>query len=550
MTSDNFSFSNTWKNDFISGIVVFLVALPLCLGIALASGAPLYSGIIAGIAGGIIVTTFSGSALGVSGPAAGLAVIVADAIGKLGYEPFLLAVVIAGILQVIAGYAKAGIVAHYFPSAVIKGMLAGIGVIIFLKQIPHALGYDRSWEGELEFIQADGHNTFEEIIYAFQYHSIGAVVITIISLAIMIMWESKFIKKIKSLSMVPAPLLVVFLGVGLNELYKLYYPEWALANEPTNTHLVSLPVSESFSEFLSFFVFPDFSQITNKEIYITAATIAVVASLESLLSAEATDKLDPYKRVTPTNQELRAQGFGNIASGLVGGIPVTQVIVRSSTNVMTGGKTKLASLIHGILLLLCVALIPAILNKVPLASLAAILLVIGYKLAKPALFKTMFRNGLSQFIPFVATVLGLVFTDMLTGIGIGLVVAIFNILINNYKIPYYYKKEKHQEGEKFTIKLSQEVTFLNKASISMMLENLPKKSEVTIDGTESVIIDHDVKEIIEDFAAHADLHNITLKIKGIKGLNVPQHMVINNNHEDKDASDEQLKLPNMSEGRA
>ncbi|GAA4822300.1 SulP family inorganic anion transporter [Algivirga pacifica] len=493
------------------------------MGIALASGAPPFAGIIAGVVGGLVVASLSGSALGVSGPAAGLAVMVADAIMDLGsFEVFLLAVIITGVVQFIAGVAKAGIIGHYFPTAVIKGMLAGIGVIIFLKQIPHALGYDPSWEGELEFVQQDGHNTFEEIYYAFLYNSEGAILITIVSLALLIFWESKWIQNIKVLKMLPGPLLVVVLGALLNETYQYWYPEWTLDNNEEVKHLVSLPVADSIEGFLGLLTFPDFSALLDPKVYVAGMTIAVVASLETLLSVEATDKLDPYKRVTSTNRELKAQGIGNMVSGLVGGLPVTQVIIRSAANVNSGGKTRMSAIFHGGFLLLCVALIPVTLNKIPLASLAAVLLMIGYKLANPALFRQMYRKGWAQFIPFTVTVLGLVFTDMLIGIGLGMAVAIFIILKHNYQIPYSFRKEKHQEGDKVVLRLAEEVSFLNKAQIKVMLENLPRNTNLLIDGSRSVTIDQDVLEIIEGFIAHAKLKDIQVKVKGIKGLAIEE----------------------------
>jgi len=514
-------FFRNMNYDLPAGLVVFLVALPLCLGIALASGAPLFSGIIAGIMGGIIVGILSGSPLGVSGPAAGLAVIVFDSIGFLGFEAFLLAVMIAGLLQILLGFLKAGIIGYYFPSSVIKGMLAGIGVILILKQIPHALGYDRDPEGDWGFLQTDGHNTISEIYYSVIYNSPGAIVVSIVSLAILILWESPLLKG-KKLKMIPGPLLVVIVGVGLNQFFKMFMPSLALDNEifegVNNFHLVDIPVPENFQEFLGLFSLPDFSQITNSNIYLTAITIALVASIETLLCVEATDKLDPYKRVTPTNLELKAQGVGNFFSGLIGGLPVTQVIVRSSANINTGGKTKLSTIFHGILLLICVISIPKILNLIPLASLAAILLMVGYKLAKVSLFKEMYKLGSMQFIPFVVTILGIVFTDLLKGISIGMVVAIFYILRNNFKTPYFYHKEDHHEGELIKITLAEEVSFLNKGSILKLLEELPKNTRVIIDGTRSTLIDHDVIEIIENFSAHAALNGITLETKGIPEL--------------------------------
>lgn len=503
---------NYIKNDLPAGLVVFLVALPLCLGIALASGAPLFSGVIAGIVGGIVVGFFSGSALGVSGPAAGLTVIVLSAITSLGsYETFLLTVVIAGILQIVLGIIKAGIIGHYFPSSVIKGMLAAIGLILILKQIPHALGFDKDLIGDDEFMQMDNHNTFSEIYYAIKYNSTGAIIISFISIGILVFFETKMMKKIKLFNFIPGALIVVALGIILNKLFSFYMPTYELANE----HLVVLPVASNISEFASFFTFPDWTQIINPKVYITATTIAIVASLETLLCVEATDKLDPQKRNTSTNKELLAQGAGNIVSGLIGGLPVTQVIVRSSANISSGGKTKLSAIFHGLLLLTCALLIPNILNYIPLASLAAVLLVVGYKLTKIPLFKEMFKLGWEQFIPFVVTILAILFTDLLKGIGIGMAVSIFFIIRNNYKQPYFYIESVHGDKKIITLELPRDVTFINKGSIILALDRLPEGAIVTIDGTQSNNIDLDVLEILNNFRESAKAKNIQLELKSI-----------------------------------
>ncbi|MCB0579495.1 MAG: SulP family inorganic anion transporter [Phaeodactylibacter sp.] len=499
------------KYDLPASIVVFLVALPLCLGIALASGAPLFSGIIAGIVGGIAVGFVSGSQIGVSGPAAGLAVIVLTAIQDLGtFEIFLLAVVIAGVFQMLLGFAKAGIIGYYFPSSVIKGMLSGIGIIIILKQIPHALGYDKDYEGNLSFAQPDGHNTLSELYYMLDFVSPGAIVIALLSLAILILWEQPFMKKRSFTQIIQGPLVVVVLGILLNLAFQSM-PQFALRPD----QIVSIPVADSLAGFFGLFTFPDFSQIANPQIYITAMTIAVVASLETLLCVEATDKLDPHKRVTPTNRELKAQGLGNMLSGLVGGLPVTQVIVRSSANIQSGGRTKASAIIHGFILLIAAMSIPHLLNLIPLSSLAAVLFVVGYKLAKPALFKKMYQQGRAQFVPFMVTILGIVFTDLLAGIGMGLVVAIFYLLYNNYKKPYFFYPEKHEEGAPIRFELAEDVTFLNKASILQTLNHLPENSKVIIDATNTVDIDLDVIEIIEDFRENAKYRNIELEIRGL-----------------------------------
>jgi len=503
------------KDDLPASLVVFLVAMPLCLGIALASGAPLFSGIIAGIVGGIVVGAISGSQLGVSGPAAGLAVIVLTAINDLGaYEIFLMAVVIGGIIQLILGFAKAGIIGYYFPSSVIKGMLAGIGVIIILKQIPHAVGYDKDYEGSLTFNQPDGHNTFSELYYMLQGISPGALAITLFSLAILILWEQPFMKKKSFTKVMQGPLVAVIasilLGIGIQS------TPYAL----TGTQMVSIPVADSLAGFFGQFTFPDFSQITNPAVYITGITIAVVASLETLLCLEATDKLDPYKRVSPANLELKAQGIGNIISGMIGGLPITQVIVRSSTNIQSGGKTKLSAIVHGILLILSAMLIPNILNLIPLASLAAILFLVGYKLARPALFKEMYAAGKEYFIPFIVTILGIVFTDLLMGIGLGMVVAIFYVLYKNYQKPYLLDITEGPEGEVIRLELSEDVTFLNKANILKTLNQMPNGTKVIIDASRCIEIEHDIHEIIEDFIAGAEYKDIEVEVinRKFKGL--------------------------------
>ncbi len=504
------------KDDLPASLVVFLVAMPLCLGIALASGAPLFSGIIAGIVGGIVVGAISGSQLGVSGPAAGLAVIVLTAIQDLGaYEIFLMAVVIGGIIQLILGFLKAGIIGYYFPSSVIKGMLAGIGIIIILKQIPHAVGYDKDYEGSLAFNNPDGHNTFSELYYMFHAISPGALFITLVSMAILILWEQPFMKAKGFTKILQGPLVAVVSAIVLGLIIQT--TPYALKAE----QMVSIPVADSLSGFFSQFTFPDFSQLTNPAIYITGITIAVVASLETLLCLEATDKLDPYKRVSPANLELKAQGIGNIISGMIGGLPITQVIVRSSTNIQSGGKTKASAIFHGILLIASAMLIPNILNLIPLASLAAILFLVGYKLAKPALFKEMYSAGKEYFIPFMVTILGIVFTDLLMGIGLGMVVAIFYVLYKNYQKPYMLDVNETAEGKVIRLELSEDVTFLNKANILKTLNNMPNNTKVIIDASRCVEIEHDVNEIIDDFIEGAQFRDIEVelikrKYKGIK----------------------------------
>ena len=506
-------FSNL-KHDIPSSIVVFLVALPLCLGIALGSEAPLISGLIAGIVGGIVVATLSGSALGVSGPAAGLISIVAGAIASLGsYEVFLYAVIIAGVFQILLGILKAGVIGYYFPNAVIKGMLSGIGVIIILKQIPHLVGYDKDPEGDFSFFQRDGHNTISELGYMFDALTPGVIIISVISLVILILWEQPFIKKLSFTKIVPGPLVAVVLGIILTNVFR-----GMGSLEVEAEHLVSLPVSDSISGFFGQFSRPDFSQFANMDVYVVAFTIAVVASLETLLSVEATDKMDPQKRVTPTNRELLAQGAGNMVSGLLGGLPITQVIVRSSANIQNGGRTKLSAIIHGCLLLVCTLAIPNILNMIPMASLACVLLVIGYKLAKPALFKDIYSKGLSQFIPYVITILGIVFTNLLYGIALGLVVAFMQILWINFKTPYHYDPDSAVEGEPVKIQLSEDVSFLNKAGILHTLNMLKDGTHVIIDTSRTQTIHYDVIEILDDFKQGAKNRDIKVEFIGLERL--------------------------------
>jgi MFS superfamily sulfate permease-like transporter len=508
-------FSNL-SSDLPAGLVVFLVALPLCLGIALASGAPLFAGIIAGVVGGTIVAALSGSPLGVSGPAAGLAVIVLTSIQELGaFDIFLFAVVVAGVIQILLGIMKAGVVGYYFPSSVIKGMLTGIGIIIILKQIPHALGYDSDPEGDFAFFQVDGQNTFSELFETLNHISPGALVIALLSLAILIIWDLPKLKTKPFFKVVQGPLLVVVTGIVLGLVFQ-DMGVFAIGGG----QMVSIPTASSMSEFFSQFTLPDFSQWKNPSIYIIGATIAVVASLETLLCVEATDKLDPLKRVTPTNKELVAQGVGNLFSGLIGGLPVTQVIVRSSANIQSGGKSKMSAIVHGFLLLGCAMAIPNVLNLIPLSSLAAVLLMVGYKLAKPALFMQMFRKGAGQYIPFAVTVLGIVFTDLLIGIGLGMAVAIIQILWNNFRTPYHFDASKHVPGERIVIALSEDVSFLNKARILHTLDEIPEGSDVLIDGSMTRSIHPDIVEIFEDFRVHAESMEIKFEVVGLKN-NLP-----------------------------
>jgi MFS superfamily sulfate permease-like transporter len=492
-------------NDFPASIVVFLVALPLCLGIALGSNAPLFSGIIAGIIGGIVIGFLSGSQLSVSGPAAGLTAIVVVAIGKLpSFEAFLLGVVLCGVFQIVLGFIRAGILGDYVPNCVIKGMLAAIGIILILKQFPHLIGYDKNFLGDESFLQRDNENTFSGIFRALGAITPGAAIIGGGSLVIFIVWE-KFVSKKKFAKLIPAPLVVVLIAVAINWLFTATVAGYALKPE----HLVNIPVANSAGEFLSFFTFPDWGQFTNKEVWITGITLALVASLETLLSIEAIDDLDPYQRVTPTNRELKAQGVGNLLSGLIGGLPITSVIVRSSANVNAGARTRMSTVYHGILLLLCVALIPGLLNLIPTAALAAVLILTGYKLAKPSLFKAFYRKGWDQFLPFIITIAAILFTDLLTGVMIGIGVGLFFVIRSNFKTSVLVVHDHN----KFLVRLRKDVSFLNKPIIKNKLEKVPENASVIIDTSRADFIDKDIVEVIEDFMLHAHLKNIKVAVK-------------------------------------
>ncbi|NNE32179.1 MAG: SulP family inorganic anion transporter [Winogradskyella sp.] len=510
----------TLKNDIPASIVVFFVALPLCLGIALASGAPLFSGLIAGIVGGVVVGSLSGSKIGVSGPAAGLAAIVLTAIGTLGgFENFLVAVVLGGVIQLVFGLVKLGIIGYYFPSSVIKGMLTGIGLIIILKQIPYFFGLGKNPEGDYTFLQIDGDNTLTELLKSINAlisgnFDIGATLIAIIALAILLLWSNVLIKKGKIFEIVQGPIVAVVVGIIF---FVLTQSNETLALEAP--HLVSVPVPEGFDSFIGQLSFPNFAVITNSEVWIVAFTIALVASLETLLCVEATDKLDPYKNVTPTNRELLAQGTGNILSGLIGGLPITQVIVRSSANIQSGGRSKASAIIHGFLLLISVILIPKLLNMIPLSVLAAILFIVGYKLAKPALFKKMYDLGWKQFIPFTVTVLGIVFIDLLWGIGLGLAVGIVVILIKSYQNSHFLHIEDKSNGKhKIKMTFAEEVTFFNKGAILKELDSLPRDTILELDVRDTRYLDNDIIEILDDFAFKAKERNIDIKLISERGV--------------------------------
>ena len=500
-------FRESWKSDAGASIVVFLVALPLCLGIALASGAPLLSGVVTGIIGGIVVGWLSGSHLMVSGPAAGLTAIVLSAITTLGsFSAFLVAVVLAGAMQVGLGLLRAGVIGYYFPNAVIRGMLGGIGIIIILKQIPHAFGYDASPEGVQSFQQPNDENTFSALLNMLDHVETGAIVLSVLSLAILVLWDQKFMKRVAAL---PGALVAVILGVILNSVFTDSGSSLALGG----SHLVSLPVITTFEELRGAISSPAWSVISNGAVWTVAITIAVVASLETLLSLEATDRIDPLKREAPANRELLAQGVGNMLCGLAGGLPMTGVIVRSSANVYAGAKTRASAILHGVLLLSAVVTIPVILNRIPLAVLAAILIYTGWKLAHPRQLMYFLTKGFHQWLPFMVTTAAILLTDLLMGIVIGLSVSLVFILLEHLRSPSYTLVGR--EGRTSRIQLHEHLTFLSKANLTTLLQTFPRGSEVVIDGTRCKRIDHDVMEVLREFLDSADARGVAVDIVGL-----------------------------------
>lgn len=496
------------KENFPSGLVVFLVALPLCLAIASASNAPLLSGIIAGIVGGIIIGYLSNSNISVSGPAAGLAAIVMSSIKDLGtFELFLCAGIVAGAIQLLLGFIRAGSISNYFPNSVIEGMLAGIGVIIIIKQLPHAFGY---YDGNV--LEAYSFPAF--IDYAkemFSSFHLGAILITIVSLVTLVAWDK--VSFLKQMKMLPGALIAVVAGIFLNEIFIAINSPLAIEDKD----LVSLPVPKNVSELAGLITFPNFSGFLNSKVWIAGATIAIVASIETLLCIEAADRLDKQRRITDTNLELRAQGIGNMISSFIGGLPITSVVVRSSVNANAGATSKISAIIHGILLLICVVTIPFILNKIPLATLAGVLLLVGYKLAHPSKVKHFLDKGKFQFLPFIITIISVVWFDLLVGVGIGMVVAIIFILQGNMKMSYYYSKEELAEADEITLKLAEEVSFLNKAAIKKTLKNIQPNSKVIVDARTTAYITSDVLELLQDFAnIRAREENIEVVLLGFK----------------------------------
>lgn len=501
-----------FARDLTAGLVVFLVALPLCLGVALASNAPLFSGLVAGIVGGVVVGLLSGSHTSVSGPAAGLTAVVAAQIVTLGsFEVFLLAVVLAGVVQVALGLARAGFLSAFFPSSVIKGLLAAIGVILVLKQLPHVVGHDPDPEGDMSFHQPDRENTFTGLIATVGDVHPGAALIGIASVALLVVWGRS--KRLKA-APVPAPLVVVSFGVGLAQVFRALGAPWAI--EPT--HLVQVPVAADLAGFLGFLRLPDFSQWANPAVHAAALTLAAVASLETLLNLEAVDKLDPRQRTSPPNRELLAQGAGNLVAGLLGGLPVTSVIVRGSVNIHAGGRTKAATVVHGLLLLVSVGLLAGWLNLIPLSCLAAILLVTGVKLASPALVRQMWAGGRSQFVPFVVTVVAIVLTDLLVGVLVGLAVSTGFILWSNARRPIRVVVERHLGGDVFHIVLANQVSFLNRAALARVLDTVPRGGHVLLDAADTDYIDADVLDLIRDYAAQTGpARGVEVSLKGFRG---------------------------------
>lgn len=510
------------KKDMIAGLIVFLIALPLCLGIAQASNVPLFAGIVSGIIGGIIIGLLSGSTFSVSGPAAGLVAIIIGAMEELGaFEILLCATFLAGVFQLILGFAKAGTFANFFPSSVIEGMLAGIGLTIIFKQLPDAVGF----HGEMLGLQdAERGINFSLLAGITNNLHFGAIIITVVSLLILILWQTKLPGKAR---LIPAGLLVVLIGTALHLAFQTSGQSLALQEE----YLVHLSIPSSLKDFIGQFSTPDFSGFLNPQVWRYGTVIAVVASIETLLCIEATDKLDPLKRNTSGNRELKAQGIGNMLSGLIGGLPITSVIVRSSANLNSGAKTRLSAIVHGALLLICVATIPAILNLIPKAALAAILIYTGYRLARPSIFRHMYKVGPTEFIPFVVTAIAVAtpFLGLLKGVALGFVINIFYLLRGNMRIPFYYRRIQSKNGDAITLKLAQEVSFLNKGSIKKTLAAFTENSTIIIDATDSAYIDYDVLEVIREFHdVKAKEKDITVSLVGFKNsYRIPQGSTVN-----------------------
>ncbi|MEO0895974.1 MAG: SulP family inorganic anion transporter [Bacteroidota bacterium] len=514
--------------DLPAALVVFLVAVPLCLGIAKGSEVPpehLLSGLIAGMIGGIIVGFLSGSPLGVSGPAAGLIPIVAGVISSHSFEGLLVAVFLAGIIQIAFGALRLGIIGYYFPNSVIRGMLAGIGLTIILKVLPDIFGLGKDFFKKFSWAPEEGQLHISELGSQFMENmNYSVLIISAISILLLIIWEQKFMKEIRLFQILQGSLIVVIVGIVL----KIMFEGMDGIAPLTQEQVVNIGDISGFSSFIALFTFPfseGFDFLLDPSIYMAAVTIALVASLETLLCVEATDKLDPFKRITPTNQELYAQGTGNVVSGLIGGLPITQVIVRSSANIQSGGRTKAAAIIHGFFLVLAVLLFSWLINLIPMASLSAILLIVGFKLAKPSNFKAMFDKGWDNFIPFIITIIVILAEDLLIGITVGLVIAFLFILYNNFRLPYFVDKDGNPDNNTIRLELSQDVTFLHKANMLKALQNIPEDSKLIIDGTKSINIDQDIKDIIEDFKVTAKNKNIVLELIGFHNVDVKNQVV-------------------------
>ncbi len=503
--SANLSPLKNLRADVPAAVVVALVAMPLCLGVALASGAPLISGLIAGVVGGLLVPLFSRSHLAVSGPTPAIVATVLVAMQVLpSFSAFLLAVVIAGGIQIVLGIVRAGVVAYFFPSAVIQGILSAIGIIIILKQFPYAIGFDLGEFGGQDFISAHGENTFSGVIAALAHLEWGALLISVLTLSILITWDK--VAVLRKQTWLSGPLMAVVFGTLLNALLLYAVPELAVSDQ----NLVNLPIIHSFADLRGMLQMPDWGMIGSKSVWVTAVALTFIASLESLLSIEAADKLDTYKRRTPLDRELLGQGIANIASGLIGGLPVAAVIVRSTANVAAGARTKASAFLHGLFLLFAVLFLATLMNRIPLAALASILIFVGFKLAHPSIFKRMFRLDKSQYLPFVITIVAILLSSLITGVVVGLLAGVFFVL----KANYHSAIEIGREGSAYKIALNREVTFVNKARLSHILERLPKGAEIILDGEHVGFIDHDVLEVIRDFERSAPLRGIRLREQG------------------------------------
>lgn len=495
------------REDFLSGFSVFLITIPLCLGISLASGAPVLAGLLSGVIGGLIMGYLSGSEVSVSGPAAGLAVIVLQAIQSLGYESFLVTVVLAGILQIFLGLINAGRLSAFFPNSTVRGLLVAIGLVLILKQIPHALGWDVSYEGQSEFYQsADGQNTFTAIFAALTNLNVGAFIISITCLFFLFLWDNTSSKR-KSFKLFPSALGDIFIGIGLNEAFLYLKPEWYLGNSAQ--HMVQFPTLEKWTDITAALTFPDFSALAKTDVYVTAITLALVASLESLICLEVADRIDTSHRYSSPNQELIAQGIGNTICGLLGGLPITAVVIRTTTNVYSGAKTRLSTLFHGVLLLISIFTVASFIRMIPLACLAALLIFVGYKLARISIFKNMYIQGMDQFVPFITTILAIIFTDLLSGVGIGLVVGIIYVIYSNFSSAITMVRD----GKNVLVVFSKDVSFLNNANLKDVISSLKEGDSVLFDGAKAQFIDKDFYQTLEEFKENAHFRNIKVEFR-------------------------------------